>query len=701
VANSPLEYTLEAYARGRYSIPVPFGTKGEQGLPIEWQNLRLTATELPRYFNSERMNVGQLPGVAPEGFTPTNIVDLDAAEVQAVADYVLTPTASEHGRASSPRSHREYRVDPPLPTKQFQDPLEPKDGSRGMLVELLGPKRQMVAYGQHPSGEWYRWDSDGEPSWADGQDLYDRVSRLAAIGLLIRYWPGEGKRHDSANALAGGLLRAGWPVERTSWLIELVATAAGDEQTAARVKDAGYTASRLEQGGPATGWPKLATLLDPRVVDKVREWLDVQSSAPAGVAHVTRVEAPWPQPLAEEAFYGLAGDIVRAIEPYSEADLAALLGHVLVEVGALVGPRVHAIAGDALHPARLNAVCVGETSKGRKGSAARPVERLLGMVDAELAPGHVVEGLSSGEGLIWQVRDPIERPERTGRGAERRTELVEVDPGVEDKRLLVIESEFASALRVIQREGNTLSAVVRRAWDSGDLRTLTKNSPAVATGAHIGIVGHVTKDELLRYLDRTELASGFANRFLWLAVRRRQPLPDGERVAEAAFAPLVKKLRAVYDWAQTHRILRRDAEASGIWHHIYEHLSEGRPGLYGAATNRAEAQVLRISVLYAILDRAEQIRVPHLTAALAVWRYADQSARWIFGDSTGDPNADTILAALRASGPLDRNSLVDFFGRNLNRSRMDHALGLLLQAGLARVERQETGGRPREVWYAT
>jgi hypothetical protein len=346
-------------------------------------------------------------------------------------------------------------------------------------------------------------------------------------------------------------------------------------------------------------------------------------------------------------------------------------------------------------------VLVGETSKGRKGSAARPVERLLAMVDPTFAPARVVEGLSSGEGLIWQVRDPIERYERTGRGADRRTESVETDPGVADKRLFVIESEFASTLRVVQREGNTLSALVRRAWDSGDLRTLTKNSPAVATGAHACVVGHVTKDELLRYLDRTELASGFGNRFLWLAVRRGQLLPDGERVDAAVFAPLVKRLRAVYEWAQTRRVLRRDADASAIWHQIYEQLSAGRPGLYGAATNRAEAQVLRLSVLYALLDQAEQIRPEHLLAALAVWRYADQSARWIFGDSTGDPTADTILTALRNAGPLDRNSLVDFFGRNLNRSRMDHALGLLLQAGLARSERQETGGRPREVWYAT
>ena len=72
---------------------------------------------------------------------------------------------------------------------------------------------------------------------------------------------------------------------------------------------------------------------------------------------------------------------------------------------------------------------------------------------------------------------------------------VVIDDGVLDKRLFVIESEFANVLKVMAREGNTLSPVLRRAWDTGDLRTLTKNSPARATGAHISIIGHITRQE--------------------------------------------------------------------------------------------------------------------------------------------------------------------------------------------------------------
>jgi hypothetical protein len=87
-----------------------------------------------------------------------------------------------------------------------------------------------------------------------------------------------------------------------------------------------------------------------------------------------------------------------------------------------------------------------------------------------------------------------------------------VDHGVSDKRLMVLEAEFASSLRVLGRDGNTLTAIIRQAWDPGDLRGLTKNSPAEATGAHISIIAHITRDELPRYLDSTESGNGFGNR---------------------------------------------------------------------------------------------------------------------------------------------------------------------------------------------
>src|SRR5437773_2051459 len=191
----------------------------------------------------------------------------------------------------------------------------------------------------------------------------------------------------------------------------------------------------------------------------------------------------------------------------------------------------------------------------------------------------------------------------------------------------------------MSRTSNTHAAIIRQAWDTGNLRTLTKNSPAAATGAHISIIGHITAEELRRHMSETELASGFANRFLWLCVKRSKCLPDddGRQIEQARFMILSDRLRRAVEFARKVGEVRRDDAARTHWKSVYSELSAGRPGLLGAAISRAEAQAMRLALIYALLDCSRAICQEHLRAALALWQYAEASARFIFGDALGDP----------------------------------------------------------------
>jgi hypothetical protein len=408
----------------------------------------------------------------------------------------------------------------------------------------------------------------------------------------------------------------------------------------------------------------------------------------------------WPT-LAPEALYGLPGQVVAAIDPHTEADPVATLLTFLVAAGNLLGAGPHAQAGEDRHPGRLYAALVGESSKGRKGMSWRAVLRLLAMVDATWARTRIASGLSSGEGVIYHVLDPREEPQPIKeRGRVVGYETVIVDHGVEDKRLLVEEPELASVLRRMDRESNSLSAVLRQAWDDGHLGTLTKNSPLRATGAHLSLIAHVTRAELVANLGATERVNGFANRFLYALVRRSKELPDPAPIPLPVLRPLAEAVAAVVTWARTVDRVGRDPEAAAAWTQIYSPLSAERPGLLGAITNRAEAQTLRLSALYALLDQSAVIRVEHLAAALALWTYTETSVRLIFGDRTGDPIADAIEQALRAQGPMTRTQIRDLFQRNLSDDRIETALHRLEAEGRARRTKRETGGRPVEVWEA-
>jgi hypothetical protein len=412
----------------------------------------------------------------------------------------------------------------------------------------------------------------------------------------------------------------------------------------------------------------------------------------------------WPI-LAKEAYHGLAGEIVRTIEPHTESDPVAVLSGFLASVGSVIGRGAHwKIEGD-VHYCKLFLVHVGETSKGRKGTGQGRVDMIMHQVAEDWMTHCRDTGLSSGEGLVHRLRDRVEREnKKTGE-----TEVV--DEGVSDKRLMIEEPEFGSPLTVMRREGNTLSSVLRHAWDDKLLSTLTKNSSERASFTHISFIGHVTKGELLRHLTETKLGGGIANRFLFFLVRRSKLLPLGGKLNPVG-ADLVNRVREAiefgYEWREISLSAEREEayglSAEELWSNIYPQLSEGKPGLFGSVVSRAEAQVRRMATVYAVLDLSEVITVDHLLAALALWSYSERSSYLVFGDKLGDELADELYSVLVDAGDegMTRTEISELFGRNQNKVRIGAILRQLEEYGMARREtvKGDGPGRPTEVWYA-
>ena len=403
----------------------------------------------------------------------------------------------------------------------------------------------------------------------------------------------------------------------------------------------------------------------------------------------------WPV-LAQVAFHGLASEVVARLLPHTESDPVALLVQYLTSFGNAVGRGPYYQVESDRHFGNLFVVLVGETSKTRKGTSAGRIRALFDIADPDWTRERVSGGMSSGEGVIFAVRDPVYAMKK---GNE---ELV--DAGVSDKRLLLDEREFFQALAVLRRDGNVLSRVIRDAWDCRNLATLTKQSPTRATDPFISIIGHITADEIRRSLDHTSMANGYANRFLFVCVRRGRLLPHGGAVDETVTGALSTRTREALTAARAVGRMRMDPDTMRLWEEVYPRLSEGLPGLLGAITGRAEAQTVRLALLYALLDQAPQISQIHLEAALALWNYCEASARYVFRDLLGDPVADMILRALKMSGAagMTRTAIRDLFARNESSDRIVAALGRLYSAGKVRFDRHKASRGPfeTEVWFA-
>ncbi len=294
---------------------------------------------------------------------------------------------------------------------------------------------------------------------------------------------------------------------------------------------------------------------------------------------------------------------MRAVAPHTEADPVGVLGTLLASVGATMGNLRFIYQGSAQAP-NLFVVLVGDSSTGRKGTAGSIAREVMNRTYPDWSQ-LIVAGLGSGEGLVGYLK----ANEKQG-----------------EPRALVMESEFGRLLTVMGREGSTLSPMVRDAWDGVPMGRILAREQSIVHSHHVGIVAHVTPVELRAKLSGTDAANGFGNRFIWLAVRRTRLVPFPASPVEHVDPALFEAVGAAIAEAQAPGEVPWSPDARDAWEDLYLELTMHRPwGLLAAMTARTEAQIVRLALVYALLDRSPVIDVPHLRAARALWDYAVRS----------------------------------------------------------------------------
>lgn len=378
----------------------------------------------------------------------------------------------------------------------------------------------------------------------------------------------------------------------------------------------------------------------------------------------------WPE-LDPAAMYGLPGRIVRTVEPHTEADVAAMLFSLYAAAGAMIGNRPHIYAGAVEHGPRVWPLIIGGTGSGVKGTSWAEMKRVTKAADMAFHVGQVVSGISSAEGLIQQVRD----------GSGTAPDAPGFDEGVGDKRLLIIETEFAAVLAQGKREGNTVLPMIRQAWDGDTLRTMTKNA-CVATEPHIVIIGHITPTELRKKLSESERAGGTMNRFMPVLSRRSKKLPSGGQLADEDVYALGRELADVVERASKVGRMKRTTEANEYWVDLYDRLtSDVGDGPVAEVIARGAPQMLRLSVTTALLDGANAVDLRHLQAAEAMWNYVEDSAWHVFGSGTGNPDFDRLAAYVDAAGHqgVTRTDITKVcFGGHRKKDQIDALLASLV-----------------------
>jgi hypothetical protein len=389
---------------------------------------------------------------------------------------------------------------------------------------------------------------------------------------------------------------------------------------------------------------------------------------------------PLPTKMEAPAFRGLLGDLVHRIAPETEASPEGILGQLLLTFGNVAGRRPHWVVNGRRHHANLNLCLTGPTGAGRKGTAWDCTRWLFSQCDEQWARTPILSGIASGEGLIQKARD--------SRGP-----------------LLIVESEFGRLLTSSGRDNNTISHVLREAFDGGALSLPTRKDSLYVEDAHISVIGHITYTELRSKITQCDIDNGLVNRFMWLHVYRARSLPEGGDFGslKQVLAPLIQDLSFAVDFAKHdngHDVpYMRDDEAKKFWRPVYEELTEPIQGSYGSAVERRAPIVTRIAMIYAMVDRAFYIGKNHIESALAFWRYCDQTAAHIFGAPKRDKRLAKLMELLDAAEDgLRRTDINQKLGNGrMTPAELDALIDAAYASGKYLYKEVKTGGAKRRL----
>lgn len=444
----------------------------------------------------------------------------------------------------------------------------------------------------------------------------------------------------------------------------------------------------------------------------VSNWLDMGGSADelldlcyaardAATAHPgdAPIQEAKPEPIDQAAFYGVIGQIIRKIEPETESDPAALLVQMVTALGSIIGKTAYVQVESTRHYPNLFTVVCGDTASARKGTGWRRIRNVAREVDDTWPK--CGSGVASGEGVIDAVHDAEYGVNKKGMKVLKRE-------AVEDKRLLIVEEEFARLLRVAAREGNITSQVLRDAWDGGDLRSMARGTGVTATDPHVSIIGHITRDELMEVTGGSSLANGFYNRFLWIFSQRSKLLPFGgndvdvtAEIMQIRQALCIRREDQDMHGAGNPLRMKIDKTAIDAWRTIYAQYS----GDMHPMKARAAPLVLRIALVFAFLEiGTSTIHERHLTAANAIVAYSLRTIDWLVVAATANTPRERILAAVEVYGEMTASQLHELFARHLSGRVIANLCEDMARDGALTKHKGQVGpagGRPAIIWRAT
>lgn len=438
-------------------------------------------------------------------------VDLDCPQARHAASQFLPPTGLIYGHASSPGSHRLYRVSAALQYKKFS---LADDDERGALLELRamlpanGTKprafQSVLPPSTHPSGEEYKWQQYEEAAVVDSKALWRAVYLVAITAALAKLHPPMDNAHKNARddfrlAISGVLVRR-LPEGDALKVFTATLKIAGDDKDRKSIFQT--TLHKVHNDdGKVKGIPALIAIIGQNAANSVMGWIDTISETQAQYRATTGSANG-----AGSAQYGIvqvdpaevvAGPDAVTLPDMPDTVLDGRLGEICKErlsdfPIAYAWPALLAAASVLIHPqergdlkANLYVCLVGPAHSGKSSSIERACH-LLNVIPPALAALKA----GSAEGLLKRIGD------QRGEG------------------VLLFPDELSHLLEKLQIQNASFASILQTLfYKSEEELTIAKGKP-VRFHCRLSIAGGII-DKKFDDLFSSATTSGLYDRFLF------------------------------------------------------------------------------------------------------------------------------------------------------------------------------------------
>lgn len=363
--------------------------------------------------------------------------------------------------------------------------------------------------------------------------------------------------------------------------------------------------------------------------------------------------------LHEATMLGELGEIVMTVCKDNEVHPVFVLAELLSWLGTYMNVPYFMFGGVKLH-CNINFVTVGNSSKAWASTSSDIVSRIF---DGVLGKTQYLEGhLLNGESLIAAVRGDSPPYDKNIR------KEAALSDDISDKRLLLREKEFRSAIANAKRPGNSLSEIVNALFMNGRAELHVKSGKISATGAHVSILAHTSCTDFSALKSDVKQSGEFASHFLWLLLDRLKPVPNPKAMTDEKVQYFQHKIEKIIQAANRLERVKMSKPARELWNNIYPGLTKADSSVAGSVVSRSEIHTIKLALLYALVAGHTLITTDDLRSAHALVMYAWESASIIFKGRLDCNDEEKILCALHTA-PNHKMSLTEISNHVFNNNK--------------------------------